>query len=456
MAGDQLYVSLTAAVILGLVGVQVFRRGFDPFAPLWLFLAGFAQIYVVQAISYRDYSIRVRGEDLVTRANARVLCSLLWFVAVYYSGLGKVIAARLPRPPAHWSPALVVGVSPFLIAWGLVCAGIALHDGPIGEEETLLRQFPILMLIAGVLLIVTGRQPGRPLPALTAIGLFVNFAYTVIWMFNGKRSHALIAVLTAVCAYYTPRLRRPSTPVLAITGFTCALVVTLAIGWRGNHRYEQSSAGFVEYLGDFDPAAILVNLNMKDRHEVEPQSRELASKETEEYCGFLLMLDTVPEKSDYDYGSSYLRVFSTYIPRIVWPDKPLFGREQWVNAWIAGSEFPRDASFTGPAIGILGAAQLNGGAVATAIVLAALALLARTAYDYYRYHALNPWAQAWWALTYYNAWLMTANDDPLVWFYYIYGHTTLPPLAALWLYHKLAAPRVAPEGWGAEGAWSPC
>ena len=34
----------------------------------------------------------------------------------------------------------------------------------------------------------------------------------------------------------------------------------------------------------------------------------------------------------------------------------------------------------------------------------------RTAYDYYRFHALSPWAQAWWALTYYNAWLTTAND----------------------------------------------
>ena len=32
---------------------------------------------------------------------------------------------------------------------------------------------------------------------------------------------------------------------------------------------------------------------------------------------------------------------------------------------------------------------------------------------------------------------MTVNDDPLVWFYYIYGHTTLPPMAALWVYLRL-------------------
>ena len=104
---------------------------------------------------------------------------------------------------------------------------------------------------------------------------------------------------------------------------------------------------------------------------------EQDSKETEEYGGFLLMMDTVPERSDYDYGASYLRLFSTYIPRIVWPNKPLYGREQWVNAWIAGSEFKRESDFTGPAIGILGATQLNGGAVGTFIVLGVLALLLR-------------------------------------------------------------------------------
>jgi hypothetical protein len=41
--------------------------------------------------------------------------------------------------------------------------------------------------------------------------------------------------------------------------------------------------------------------------------------------------------------------------------------------------------------------------------------------------------QAWWSLTFFNAWLMTVNDDPFVWFYYLYGHTMVPPLALLWI-----------------------
>ena len=104
--------------------------------------------------------------------------------------------------------------------------------------------------------------------------------------------------------------------------------------------------------------------------------------------------------------------FSTFIPRIVWPTKPIYGRSQWVSAWIAGSEMERDEDFTGPAIGILGATQLNGGAIGTLIVLACVATLLSTAYAYFSLYAAVPWAQFWWAITYYNAWFMVVNDDP--------------------------------------------
>jgi hypothetical protein len=157
-------------------------------------------------------------------------------------------------------------------------------------------------------------------------------------------------------------------------------------------------------------------------------------------------MDTVPLKADYDYGASYLRLFSTYIPRIIWHDKPIYGREQWVNAWIAGSEFKRDPDFTGPAIGLLGATQLNGGAWGTLIVVGVLGLLLRTAYEYFRRFESVAWVQAWWSLTFFNAWLMTVNDDPFVWFYYIYGHTTVPPLLFLWVYHKLASRSAGASG----------
>jgi hypothetical protein len=437
---DQLPVYATACIILGLGLCQLLRKRHDPFEPIWLFLAGYLQIYVIQAISYRDYALRARGIDVVTTANVRALWALGLFLVVYLSGLGRVFASWLPRAPERWSRGLALGLAPPLLVWGAVCSGLLL-SGPrqevMTEEENLLRQFPVFMLEAGVLLIVTGRQRERQSTALSVVGLATSLSYMIVWTFNGKRSHALVGLLASVCAWYLPRLRRPSLPMLGVTGLACAMVVSLALGWRSNYRYERSPAGFVQYLSEFDPAAILVNLNMKEREEVDPDFKPQESKETEEYGGFLLMVDTVPEKSGHDYGASYLRIFTTYIPRILWPDKPLYGREEWISAWIAGSEMKRDRTFSGPSIGILGAAQLNGGATGTAILMTVAALVLRTAYEYFRRYADCPWAQVWWSMTFFNAWMMVATDDPLVFFYYMYGHTILPPMAFLWLANRL-------------------
>ena len=433
------FVYALAALIFGLAGLMILIRKFDPFAPPWLFLVGIFQEYVVQAVSYHDWAVRVRGVELVGEASFRSFWAIAWMLVVYYFGPGRALSRILPRPPMTWSSGVVNLACPVLFVWGLACGllvarGFANSSDAPSAEAILFLQFPLMMLVAGVVCIVTGRQPDRPRPALTMLGLGIALCYMRIWMFIGKRSHSLFAVLTAVCAYYVPQLKRPSWLTLISTAGAGALAVGLSIGWRyhANSTGQHGSIGdFVSFVTTFDPTMILESVNL-----VDGDTLIRASYETEEYGGFLLMMDTVPFKSDDDYGASYLRIFSTYIPRIVWPNKPIFGRDQWINAWIAGSEIKRDMTFTGPAIGILGACQLNGGNWATLIVMGMVGLVFRTAYEYFRRYQTVPWVQVWWALTYYNAWLSTVGDDPLTWFYYNYGFTTLPPLVGFWLANK--------------------
>lgn len=441
---ELVYVYAIAGVIVAYLLIEVVRKKFDPFAPVWLFLVGYVQVYVIQALSYHEYALRVRGLEVTTLANTRALWALLWFLLVYSLPIGRAVAARLPRSPTAWSPGVLTILTPVLFLWGLAGAFLVSYDPTkqgveVSAEAFIFLQFPILTQVAAILLIVTGRNPAKPRPMLTAAGLAIAVFYVFLWMYNGKRSHSLIGVLTTICALYSSRGKRPKFVVLGVTALLGASALTLAIGWRNNMRYERSVAGFLSYLGDFDPQAILTNMNVGEKEEGGGRKGKAPSYETEEYGGYLLMLDTVPYKSPYDYGASYLRIFSTFIPRVVWPDKPYYGRDEWVSAWIAGSEFKRDRTFTGPAIGILGALQLNGGAAGTAIVLAALAMMLRSAYEYFRRYADCPWAQVWWTLTFYNAWFMTVNDDPFVWFYYVYGFTTLPPMALLWIVNRMNA-----------------
>jgi hypothetical protein len=430
---DDRTILYTIAGIIGLyLAGHVLARRFDPFAPVWLFLVGYFQVYVVQAMTYREWAINTRGIQLVTAADLRALWALAWYLAVYHMPAGSWLAGKLPRPPRSWPPALIAVLTPPLILWGLYCSGLTLREGmqgsePLTPEQVLMLSFAFLTMVAAVMLIVTGRSIEAPRPAFLVAGLATSGLYTVIWMFNGKRSPALIGVLATVCAWYISRLRRPSWPVLLATGCAGVLVVAIAIGWRNNSNYEASASGFIQYLSEFDLERVRASLNVGEEDE-----DESITHESTEYGGFILMMDTVPDKADYDYGANYLRTFSTFIPRLLWPDKPIFGRAAWQAAWVAGSELDRAEDFTSPAIGILGATQLNGGATGTLIVLFCIALLHRTAYEFFRRHQERIWVQFWWAISYFNAWFMVVNDDPMVWFYYNWGYTTLPIVTLLW------------------------
>jgi hypothetical protein len=101
----------------------------------------------------------------------------------------------------------------------------------------------------------------------------------------------------------------------------------------------------------------------------------------------------------------------------------------------------------------MGATQLNGGTIGTVIVIGAIALLLRTAYEYFRRYAEVPWVQFWWAITYYNAWFMVVNDDPLIWFYYNWGFCVFPTVLITWFVNRRARPATDAPAMSLAGAY---
>ena len=118
------YIYGTAAVVVLYFLFQVIFRKFDPFAPVWLFLVGYLQMYVIQALSFHDWAVEVRSKDLVIAANFRSFWALLWFLFVYQLVPTRIIARALPRPPVRWSALLPAVIGPPLIVWGLFCANM--------------------------------------------------------------------------------------------------------------------------------------------------------------------------------------------------------------------------------------------------------------------------------------------------------------------------------------------
>ncbi|ADV62484.1 hypothetical protein Isop_1904 [Isosphaera pallida ATCC 43644] len=440
MDGRGYAIAVGATIALTLL-IHLVRRRFDPFEPLWLFLVGYTQLYVIQPLSYYDWALGVRGEELVNLAGLRSLWALWVFLAAYHLIPTRVVTGLIPAPPRVWSRVLVWALAPLLIAWGLFCALTLISQNVAGaaasDEGRLLSSFPAVMLVGGVLFLVTGRVTrGAWLELILGTGTIL--AYAAIWMFNGKRSHSLLGLLTLVAAWYMTRGKRPSWPMLMLTGFLGASMVTLAIGWRNAVDYPRDLNGFLAFITNYDPADILVNLNMADAEGAD--TRKLVTYETEEWGGYLLMLDAVTEPDQHDYGAPYLRLVTTFIPRIVWPDKPLPGRDKWIQAWQRGSQLKRADDFTGPAIGILGALHLNGGATATALMMTFLGFFLSTIFAYVKRYTDRPWILAFWPMFMLNAWFMTVNDDPFVWFYYNWGFTSFPTVLFLFLANKVFDP----------------
>ena len=161
------------------------------------------------------------------------------------------------------------------------------------------------MMVAAVLLIVTGRTITRPAPTLPAVGsrgcsslrVDLDVQWQAIALADRRARHGLCLLHFTHEAALMAGLDRH--------------VVHRRTGRRDRHRLakqsritERSAAGFIHFLGDFKVASILESLNVSEGETT--AIRIFSLTRPTEYGGFLLMMDTVPEKSGYDYGANYL------------------------------------------------------------------------------------------------------------------------------------------------------
>ena len=315
---DELYyVYATAAVIVLYFLAHVITRKFDPFAPVWLFLVGYIQVYIIQAIELprmggrRPWQGSGDGGQFPS-ASGRWCGS--WRSTTWASAGNGLVC--FPNRRGAGRRAQVAVISPPLILWGLFCAGMLLRGGGERRDDVgrgvALPFLPVRVMVAAILLIVTGRTidaPGR-----NSCGGAVCRGCVRVDLDVQRQAIAL----AHRCAGHGLRLLHRASEAALLAGpdghgVLGALVVAIAIGWRDNPNYERSFSGIRPVSSaNSRSSKILESLNISDDEEDE----EIRRYETEEYGGFLLMMDTVPDKSAYDYGANYLRVFSTFIPRI--------------------------------------------------------------------------------------------------------------------------------------------
>lgn len=208
-----------------------------------------------------------------------------------------------------------------LILTAIVCLGLTfkltgwnwsrlLSFGQYGDEVLgiwLIEQNPFLnylhstlewFLPAFLVLFVFRRRPTARSRVFLMIGFFAIFAiYTTL----GFRYRVLLLMMAPVLYTYLVKRKRPGIVGIAVAGLVTVLMVGIIGGTRNSTRRGAEI----------------------DREDLEiSQTTSGFAGDLRLYPPFYRMLDVFPTDYDYIWGTSYLYVFISPIPRVLWPGKP--------------------------------------------------------------------------------------------------------------------------------------
>jgi len=250
-----------------------------------------------------------------------------------------------------------------------------LSFGQYGDEVAniwLIEQNPFLnylhstmewFLPAFLILLVFRRQPTPRSRFFLLLGFFAVFTiYTTL----GFRYRVLLLMMAPVLYHYMAKRKRPGVIGIVVASLVTVLMVSIIGGTRGATR-----AG-----ADLDRGDIAIG--------------ETGSNFTQDlriYPPFYRMLDVFPTDYDYLWGSSYMYVFISPIPRVLWPGKP-DAPVRSVLRVIAGER----AVQQGLAYPNLGEFYVNFGLAGEIMGMFLFGFLLRRAWMFVQRNANDPWA----------------------------------------------------------------
>jgi oligosaccharide repeat unit polymerase len=173
-------------------------------------------------------------------------------------------------------------------------------------------------------------------------------------------------MMAPVVYYYMTRRKRPGIVGISVAAIVTILMVTIIGGTRGATR-----SG-----GDISQQDIAV-----------AQSGNNFTNDLRIYPPFYRMLDVFPTDYDYIWGTSYLYVFISPIPRALWAEKP-DAPVRSVLRVIVGE----NAVTQGLAYPNLGEFYVNFGVVGEIIGMFIFGFLLRRAWQFIQRNAHDPWA----------------------------------------------------------------
>ena len=212
----------------------------------------------------------------------------------------------------------------------------------------------------------------RPSPRARTLIVIAFLAIFAIYMTIGFRYRTMLVMMAPANYYYLLRRRRPGIGTLMFATALAVLMIGAIAGTRGATRIGR---------------------------EIQAETLEISESGTRFandlriYPPYYSLLQAFPRDHDYLWGSSYLYVFLSPIPRGLWPGKP----DAPVRT-VLRSAFGERAVTQGVAYPNIGELYVNFGLPGEILGMALFGYLLRQLWHYVRRNAHDRWALIWYSL----------------------------------------------------------
>ena len=393
--GNDYWLSLTGLTIL--LSFPLLRacatRTLDPLAPVYIVAAAYFLYFV-----YAPGSNLITGDEyffgkLITplvpigSLYAAVGILALW-IGYYAPKIGRTLAHAMPQPPASRdgavTHAILIGVSALalfgvylqashiswlrLLSLGQVEEAAGWSGGLSGNENAFLNYFYSTVdwfTVAFMMLFAFSRRRRR---WLAPIFVCLLLAYTTI----GFRYRILILLGAPAVYLWLKHRRRPSIATMAVVALICVAMIGV-IGHLRTAFRSSAEVSVSDVSASAAGATFARSLNI--------------------YQPYLAIIDGIPSRSPFLWGSSFAYLLVHPIPRSVWPDKP-----EAPIATITRVTLGSEAAKAGVAYPNIGEFYANFGVLGIFVGMWLFGVALRGLYEYLKIHQDNEWARVLYAI----------------------------------------------------------
>jgi hypothetical protein len=331
----------------------------------------------------------LRGKDISEGFTGALYVALIGVLALYFgyfSGVSRVLVRGIRPLPSQWHHDTAIAYSIVLIVLGLALYAIYVQqsgglsvqlqqlqgrstgDQELADSSSAYFYFGLFLFIpAFVLLFVAGMEQRVAVPLIGA-GILV----CILLIFTVPRGDRLWMMLVMGPAIVLPYVRVRRRPSLALCLLALVFAFFIGITFLRNVRVQETRTQPVQ-----DELLTVVT------DPVSTWKQFTLGPDTEMFAVLAAMVQVVPSELPYHHGVTLTSMFSHWIPRGLWANKPIHA-----DAVLFRYLFPDVWAVTkaGTAPSIFGGFYVDSGYIGLIIGGLCAGVLFRCLYDYFRAH----------------------------------------------------------------------